>query len=1298
VSSHFGVESLLEWLSSLRAAIRDFVAREKQLREDQRQRIELDQKRRETAIASERERLETDLDEEEDSFKQAVADQEARYRARIHRIRTAQRNARKRALDRVEAEEGKRKFELQREMLRAARERESGLATADENFGAIQARLAEQRQGLARLEQQAQLSFSVYGKSFLNLLAGAHEGAEVDLTPAEDRLADQLDDTLKAIETDLKRFDRRFFRRISGLWALWLVVVLSPLPMLPVLHYFGYTSFTAWDALIVTLGIVAIGLALHLLGKYLARPATRRIASLFGRARLLHHAGSEKAVQTHQRARERIEADYQETTTRGNEAWNRTIEIVEAMRESLPGRVDAKATRMLAVNDRKHEAAVAGLRQLHQTRLGQRNESSQARLKAIEHEAAQGERTLLAQHEAAWRRLESEWHQKIGALIETANAAILDPAARVPGWTEPGWEAWTPPADATEAVRFGRAEVDLPTLAGELPADPRLSLPGPRRLSLPLLLHFPEAGSLLLETRKSGRDEAIASLNQVVLRILATSPVGRVAFTMIDPAGLGQGFAGLMHLSDEAGHLINGRVWTQTVQIEERLGELNDHVERVIQMYLRNEYPSIAEYNQQAGTIAERYQFLVIADFPVNFSDIALRRLMNIVTRGPRCGVYTLIHWNLQQTLPPDFDGDDLRKHSVALALQGTRVIPDNRSFPGVEFHLDPAPPADLATVFIQRVARASIDSNRVEVPFEQVAPPDSELWSLETVSELRVPIGRTGATKLQFLAIGKGTRQHALIAGKTGSGKSTLFHVIITNLALWCSPEQVEFYLVDFKKGVEFKCYATHRLPHARVVAIESDREFGLSVLQRVDEELKRRGDLFRQQGVQDLPGFRRAGRAEPLPRVLLLIDEFQELFIEEDRIAQAASLLLDRIVRQGRAFGIHVILGSQTLGGAYTVARSTLGQMVIRIALQCNEADAYLIMDENNAAPRLLSRPGEGIYNDAAGLQEANSAFQVVWLSDDVRDAYLRKVRERADREASAYPGPMVFEGDAPAEVRDNETLDAVLRSGPGAPPSVLRTWLGAPNSIKGPTEVVFDSRSGSNLLLVGQREDAIVAIFSVALVALAAQHPQAAARFIILDASPPESTSRELLERIARGLPHQTELGRPSDLEVTLTRLQDDISRREAADRESPGPATFLFIRGLQDFKKLRQEDEFSLGAEDTPIHPAVQLRTMLSEGPGAGVHVIASCDTYTNVARFLGRKGMGEFAMRVLFQMSANDSASLIDHPGASRLGMHRALLHQEHEGYLELFRPYAVPDNAWIDWALSEIAMGSSHHF
>ena len=69
----------------------------------------------------------------------------------------------------------------------------------------------------------------------------------------------------------------------------------------------------------------------------------------------------------------------------------------------------------------------------------------------------------------------------------------------------------------------------------------------------------------------------------------------------------------------------------------------------------------------------------------------------------------------------------------------------------------------------------------------------------------------------------------------------------------------------------------------------------------------------------MQDLKGYRAAEPDARLPRILLIIDEFQELFVEDDRIAQESALLLDRLVRQGRAFGIHVLLGSQTLGGAY-------------------------------------------------------------------------------------------------------------------------------------------------------------------------------------------------------------------------------------------------------------------------------------------------------------------------------------------------------------------------------------------
>ena len=158
--------------------------------------------------------------------------------------------------------------------------------------------------------------------------------------------------------------------------------------------------------------------------------------------------------------------------------------------------------------------------------------------------------------------------------------------------------------------------------------------------------------------------------------------------------------------------------------------------------------------------------------------------------------------------------------------------------------------------------------------------------------------------------------RQHALVAGKTGSGKSSFLNAVITNLALWYAPDEAQLYLIDFKKGVEFRAYGQAKLPHAKAVAIESDREFGLSVLQRLDAELTRRGELFRKAGVQDLNASRSNDEIPKLPRILLVIDEFQEFFTQDDKISQDAAVLIDRLVRQGRAFGMHLLLGSQSLG----------------------------------------------------------------------------------------------------------------------------------------------------------------------------------------------------------------------------------------------------------------------------------------------------------------------------------------------------------------------------------------------
>ncbi len=879
--------------------------------------------------------------------------------------------------------------------------------------------------------------------------------------------------------------------------------------------------------------------------------------------------------------------------------------------------------------------------------------------------------------------LAGRWEEAIRDFRRAAEEARRESRGRHPSWSDPRWRSLEMAGVFPDGVYLGEVRLDLKILLGA--SDYQLPFPCPEEggLSFPLELSFPEQASLLLGADPERRDRALRGLFNLVLRVLCAFPPGKAKFVIFDPVGLGQNFSALMHLADYEESLVGGRIWTEMVHIERKLAEMTEHIEKVIQKYLRNRYDSIAEYNREVAQMAEAYRFLVVADFPTGFSDLAKERLASIVTSGARCGVHTLILRDQRQKLTAPLDEAAFKGQGAGLTIQavdGGFAVEDDVLARGVLDFEEPPPPEALTTL-LNDVGRQCVDASRVELSFETVAPKEDRLWGESSEAGIRIPLGRAGADRLQYLDLGRGTAQHALVAGKTGSGKSTLFHVMVTNAALWYSPRELEVYLIDFKKGVEFKTYAVNGLPHARVVAIESDREFGLSVLRRIDRELTVRAELFRKEGVQDFAGCRKAAGADRLPRTLLMIDEFQEFFVEEDAIAQEAALLLDRIVRQGRAFGIHVVLGSQTLGGSYTLARATLGQMAVRIALQCNEADSYLILNDENSAARLLSRPGEAIYNDMSGMVEGNNPFQVAWLPDEVRERFLRRVGAKAEREKARPPEPMaVFEGNVPADLRNNLLLkERLAHPFRVAAEGDVSAWIGEANAIKGPTEVRFGSHGSSNLVIVGQQRESALSVITSTVVGLAAACPAEGLRFVVLDGSPPELAQSGFFDRLAETIPNKVDRVEYARVPRVMEDLGAEVRGRLEGSRRAD-QRIFLVIYDLQRFRQIRQksEYEFSSGGEEKPS-PDRCFADVLTEGPAQKVHAIVWSDSLNNLNRAFNRKTLREFQMRILFQMSAADSSEIIDSPLAGTLGLHRGLLFLEEHGTVEKFRPYALPD-------------------
>jgi S-DNA-T family DNA segregation ATPase FtsK/SpoIIIE len=891
------------------------------------------------------------------------------------------------------------------------------------------------------------------------------------------------------------------------------------------------------------------------------------------------------------------------------------------------------------------------------------------------------------------REMTDNWRR-----VRTETAAVYDEALRIDAaafhpWDELSRDDVPLPADPPPGLRFGSLALSLEKVPGGVSAEPALNAFGPVAWRQPAIMPFPVHASLLIKTTGDQKETSSAMMQALMLRIASGIPAGQSRFTIIDPLGLGKHFAGFMHLADYDELLVTSRIWTEPPQIEQRLADVTDQMELVIQKYLRNEYESIGSYNADAE-VPEPYRFIVVANFPANFTETSARRLASIAASGARCGVFTILSVDTSARMPSNFSLAEIEKHATTLVLKDGVFTWEDPEFSKWPLAVEQAPSDEVFTSIIQRVGRAAKAAKRVEVPFDRVAPKDEDWWKGSTSSEIDVPLGPAGARKMQHMKLGKGTSQHVLIAGKTGSGKSTMMHALITNLALTYSPNEIQFYLIDFKKGVEFKVYDHYRLPHARVIAIESEREFGLSVLEQLDRELKRRGDLFRELAVQDLAGFRATGHPDPMPRVLLIIDEFQELFVEDDKLAQECSLVLDRLVRQGRAFGMHVLLGSQTLGGSYSLPRSTMGQMAVRIALQCNEADSSLILSEENSAARLLTRPGEAIYNDANGMVVGNNPFQVVWLGDERREKYLGSLRKLADARTDIPPLPrIVFDGNQAADPAGNALLSELVRSETVGGKELLAplAWLGDAIAIKDPTAAIFRRQGGANLLVVGQREDLAVSLLAMSMVSLAAAHDPhpggklgRACRFVLFEPAVADEHPDLLLGQLAGHLPHEIETVGRLAVGPAMEAVAAEVKRR-IDEQVLDGEAVFVVVRDLARFRELRRSDGdfgFSFGG-DQKTGPAQHFVNVLKDGPTVGVHTLVWCDSLTNLMRTFERGTLKEFELRVLFQMSASDSSQLVDSPAASRLGPQRALFIHEETGTLEKFRPYAFPTPEWL---------------
>ncbi len=355
--------------------------------------------------------------------------------------------------------------------------------------------------------------------------------------------------------------------------------------------------------------------------------------------------------------------------------------------------------------DQDHGKQLAEAEAILQRELAEAQEKHDAELQAAGQRYHRAREENNRRHAQEWTELLRLWKQGCDQFVQMSRDIAHDRRQWFPPWSEP----WQAVEALPHGLPFGDLTIALEQLDGGVPKDAQLPRPDLSGLSFPALLRFPEKASLLFTASDVGKARAIEALQAILLRVWTGLPPGKVRCTIIDPVGRGENFAAFMHLADHEEALIHSRIWTEPSHIEQRLADLTGHMENVLQKYLRNQFETLAEYNEQAGEVAEPFRFLVVADFPVNFTPDACRRLISLASAGARCGIYTFDHARREAVrCRKAIDRADLERACTCLDWQGDRFLLEDEDFGSLPAQARRAAAPDRCTELLDHAGDAA--------------------------------------------------------------------------------------------------------------------------------------------------------------------------------------------------------------------------------------------------------------------------------------------------------------------------------------------------------------------------------------------------------------------------------------------------------------------------------------------------------------------------------------------------------------------------------------------------------------
>lgn len=706
-----------------------------------------------------------------------------------------------------------------------------------------------------------------------------------------------------------------------------------------------------------------------------------------------------------------------------------------------------------------------------------------------------------------------------------------------------------------------------------------------RKIDIPRILPFPIPFALHF----TSSDEGVRLVREFILRSFQCLPAGSLEITVCDPVRMGASMEGFQLLLGNRKPFPEKEFLTRAKDIEDALSHLHSEIVDFLQKDCTGEIRDWTSYNAVHTENPRTYRLLIMFDMEDQLTDTAAAYLAKIIENGPKCGILPILGYDpdkmdtrRRKTLVDAID--DFSRNAVCLRdyLQISRLRNINLDGEGAAVIPDPIRTADLLRSLCDDYAKRDRFAGSLETLWK-----DEPLWSASSVDGIEAPIGwreDDRSVRVKFAVGGHSVAvHHALLGGKSGSGKSNLIHVLLHSLCHRYSPRELNLFLLDYKESIEFNGYANPTLPHASGIATESDVEYGLSVLRHLEGEMKRRAEVFKGTGTRDIYEFRmKTGGV--MPRILLVVDEFQRLFGTSREGGEAESLL-GNLLRQGRSAGIHLLLATQTLHGLQnlTSSRSLLTQISCRIALACTPEDSITLLQNDNLEASSLVSPPQGIINCDLGVKSANVKFIIPEAVPETRQEHLNALHRASLALPDWDQNCHVFSGASLPSRPTCAGFTAMLPPEYGIP-------LLAGRTADFEEEPVFADIRSKNLLVIG-RYKGIPGLKESIAESLAAVPGR---KSIMLYSEHPEywgALNRE---------------------DCSVTRIEEEW-KCENIDEFSHGTEAlkFVILDGFENLRALHSTGYFSRGSQS----PADILKNLVERPSKSGVQLILCFRDYT-----------------------------------------------------------------------------------